>query len=368
MIGVGIIAILALCAFIAPVAPTFIDAAPFSSHTLTDGGSYTFKPITMVPQAPGPWVRSTNGSHPALPGQWVQWMGEGPYGWTDTILLVNAKGGLNTTRHSDPTYLLDAPWFDRGTNTWRPGYVRVWKTPPVGVWNNEVWPRAVLSVTTDRSTVVIDVTGAPSEVEVHGDYNDIYLTADLGPQSRLMIDRAALRLFGNHNRVHGWIRTEMTAVRVYGEYNLLDGMSVEGLEVGNDVGLVVFGRNTQGNSARNVFAMCRARKYPASWVHTAFYLDDNTPNQTIEDCWASGFQSGVFVHGGNGNRVTNFVGVDCEVPVVFAPHFSTPTLTPLSIATGVRALGTADADRKVPGIMGKAKARYIYSTEVPEAA
>ena len=176
-------------------APTVVTVQLFGSVTLPDGGNYVIAPIDVAPSvAPGKWIRTVGGAFSASPGQWVQWMGEGTVGWTDTVLRVDEKGNLARTRHNDASYRLDSPWWDGAR--WRDGWYRVWPSAPPGTWYNEVWPKPALTVTTNRSRIAFSVRGAPSEVELHGSDNAVDATIDLGPQSRLMIDRPALRMFG----------------------------------------------------------------------------------------------------------------------------------------------------------------------------
>ena len=332
--------------------PTRVTANAYTSVTLPDGGSYVFEVVAPRYATPGGWKRTTEGRLPRMDkNEWVQIMVDGNEGWRHTFLKIGGDGKPLPTRHNDRNFRLDSPWR-QNNGTYRSGWYRVWPSAAPGhpyAASNEMATLALLTVRTNRSTIVFKGRNSPAEgLELHGNGN--HVTVDLvgGPKAGLQTDRAELRVFGNDNRLTGTVKTEMVAVRVNGNGNELYDMVLEGLEVGNDVGVVVFpGRGFDGNKATNVLAVCRVRRYPVTWVHTGFYLDDRASRNTIVASRAKGFQSGAFVHGGSDNAI-DLTAEYCEVPVIMGPHFTTPNDVPRNPRPTVRSFGTVSADRRVP--------------------
>jgi hypothetical protein len=227
----------------------------------------------------------------------------------------------------------------------------VWPSAPPGhpyAESNELDTKALLTVKTSNSKIRFVGRNAPAEgLELFGSGNQLRVDLVGGPKAGLQIDRAELRVWGDRNKITGRVTTEMVAVRVNGDDNELRDMTLTGLEVGNDVGLVVFpGRGFDGNKAFNVTAVCPRRQYPVTWVHTGFYLDDKASRNVVQDSRAKGFQAGVFVHGGSDNRI-NVTAENCQVAVSINPHFTSPREMPRNPAPTVRKIGTAEADRRV---------------------
>lgn len=333
--------------------PVRVDAKPYSTVTLPDGGNYVFDLTAPSYAAPSGWKRTTGGNLPKLKaGEWVQIMLDGKDGWRNTVMKIGRDGKPLGTRHSDRSHRLDAPWHDNGK--YHDGWYRVWPSTPPGQpspeWN-ELDPKALLTVRTNGSTIKFKGRNAPAEgLQIYGDDNRLDVDLAGGPKIALEIDRPELRVWGDRNRVTGRITTEMVGVRLNGANNELRDLVVIGLEVGNDAGLVVFpGRGKNGNRAINVLAVCQVRRYPVTWVHTGFYLDDRSSNCVLVDCRAKGFQSGVFVHGGSNNTI-ELTSEDCEVPVIIVPHFTSPRDKPSNPKPVVRAIGQVAADRKVPAL------------------
>lgn len=331
-------------------APTLVDAKPYTTVTLPDGGNYEISLTAPSYGSPSEWKRTTGGNLPRLDsGQWVQVMLDGHDGWRNTILKIGRDGKPIGTRHSDRNHRLDAPWRDGGR--YKDGWYRVWPAAPAGhpgpQWN-ELDPKALLTIRTNRSTIKFKGRGAPAEgLQLFGDDNRVNVELVGGPKVALEIDRPELRVWGDRNRITGRVTTEMVGVRLNGDDNELRDMVVTGLEVGNDVGLIVFpGRGFDGNRAVNVTAVCAVRRYPVTWVHTGFYLDDRASNNVITASRSKGFQSGVFVHGGSNNRI-DITAEECEVPVNIVPHFSSPRQVPNNPKPTVKVIGKVSADRKV---------------------
>jgi hypothetical protein len=331
-------------------AATPIAAKPYTTITLPDGGNYEIQLTAPSYSGPSGWRRTENGRLPSLrAGEWVQIMVDGNDGWRNTILKIGSDGKPRTTRHTDRNHHLDAPW--RKGHSYQDGWYRVWPSSPPGhpyAESNELLPKALLTIHTNRSKITYKGRNAPAEgLQLYGNDNTVDVDLVGGPKVALETDRAELRIWGDRNKITGTVRTEMVAVRVNGNENELRNMSLYGLEVGNDVGLVVFpGRGFNRNKAIGVLAVCAERKYPVSWVHTGFYLDDRASSNVLQDCRAKGFQSGVFVHGGSDNRI-DLTAEYCEVPVFIGPHFSTPNDRPRNPAPTVRSFGQPAADRRV---------------------
>jgi hypothetical protein len=268
------------------------------------------------------------------------------------VLRIGRDGKPMRTRHNDENHRLDAPWFVNGK--FQDGWYRVWPSIPQGhpggEWN-EIDLKPLLTVSTNGSKIRFVGRNSPSEgLELHGNDNQVSVDIVGGPKVGLQIDRAELRVFGDRNKLTGTVKTEMVAVRVNGDDNELRDMTLYGLEVGNDVGLVVFpGRGFDGNKAFNVTAVCPRRQYPVTWVHTGFYLDDKASRNVVQGSRAKGFQSGVFVHGGSDNQI-DVTAEDCEVGVSINPHFTTPGLLPSNPTPRVRKIGQVASDRKVSGL------------------
>jgi hypothetical protein len=345
--------VLAVALVAAASASTHVNARPYTSVTLADGGDYVISVTAPKYAAPGPWRRTVRGDLPRLrPGQWVQVMVDGTEGWRNTMLKVGREGKPLATRHNDRSHRLDAPWYANGK--YRDGWYRVWPSAPPGhpyAESNELDTKALLTVRTNGSKVRFVGRNAPAEgLQLYGDRNQLSVDLVGGPKAWLQTDCAEVRVWGNRNRLSGTVKTEMVAVRVNGDENELRDMELTGLEVGNDVGLVVFpGRGFDGNKAVNVTTVCPVRRYPVTWVHTGFYLDDKASRNVIQGSRAKGFQSGAFVHGGSDNRI-DLTAESCQVPVKISPHFTTPRVAPHNPAPTVRVLGTVASDRRVASL------------------
>ncbi len=332
------------------IAQTRVKALPYTTVTLADGGNYVLDVTAPRYDTPGSWKRTLKGALPRMrQDEWVQIMADGKDGWRTTVLRIGRDGRPMETRHNDRNHRLDAPWYSDGR--YQDGWYRVWPSAPPGhpggAWN-ELDLKPLLTVKTSGSTIRFTGRNAPSEgLQLHGNGNQVHVDLAGGPKVGLQIDRAELRVYGDRNKLTGTVRTEMVAVRVNGNDNELRDMTLYGLEVGNDVGLVVFpGRGFNGNKAYNVTAVCPRRQYPVTWVHTGFYLDDKASHNVVQGSRVKGFQSGVFVHGGSDNRI-DVTAENCEVAVSMNPHFTTPREMPRNPAPTVRKIGSVEPDRRV---------------------
>ena len=299
--------------------------------TLPEKSIKAYKSIVANSNSPSKdWVFTQKGEFLAVPGNFVQVLTVGPRGWNDTNLRVNEKGELARTRHTDPTYRIDAPWWDAVNSVWLDGYYRVWPSAPLGTWFNEVWPKAALTIRTNNSTLFIDVSNSPSEsVVVFGHNNDITLKVKSGEQSRLMQTRAAVVINGDSNYIRGYAEHPMTAVYVRGNTNHFVDFIASASEVGYDVGTIyIQGVGYNGTTFTNTQAIAKDRRYAAQHLVAGFYIDDKHSNTISNKCWAHGYMYGVFSHGGNNQRIDHFHSVSNVTDIKFAPHVSSPLIMP----------------------------------------
>ena len=338
----------------AQTAPVRVAPVVYGTYVLPDGGSYAFDALAVARTVePGPWKRTENGAFAALPGQWVQWQAEGDRGWNDTMLKVNEKGELSLTRHNDPTYWLAAPWKDSPTAAWRAGWYRVWPSAPPGAWYNEVWPKAALTVKTNNSEIALSVSGAYCEaLDLQGNGNTVNLYCESGEQARMMLTRATVMVNGSGNTVRGYVKSPMAGVYVRGNSNVLADMVIVAGANGGDIAGAYFEGAKQkadakhDNRAVNCQVYCLGRAVPVTWLHAAFYFDDWHHDGTLTDCTAYGWDTGVFVHGGDGQRIEQFRALYCWEAVRVAPHFTAPTVVPTAVQAFVTASGQPFADRR----------------------
>ena len=304
---------------------------PYQDLTLDDKGTYSYVLALENSNDWGPWILTENGEFEAEPGEWVRFLNNSWYGWLDVVLKVQNDGTLARTRHNDETFRLDKIW--QNGDTYRSGYYQVSKTPPIGAWNNEVWPKAAITLRTNNSDIYVHVTGSPSEsVVLIGDNNSLHVYALPGVQSRLMQDRPTVQIKGNGNRLSGYIQSQMTGVFVNGNDNhLIDLTVVIGPDaVGDDVGGVCFyGRNQSGNRATRTHVISFGRAFPATHGWQGFYFDSRHEGGALNDCTVSGFMRGVFGHGVTNTKVDGFLSINNETPILFVPYFETPDVAPV---------------------------------------
>lgn len=247
----------------------------------------------------------------------------GHLGWHDVVLLSDEKF---RRRVRDDGRRLDEPYYDPDTETFRAAWVQLALNAPVGKSGFEVWPSPGLTIKGNGLTIEMESLNSPSEMlRVEGHDNVIAAYGGGGVQSRLILDRAAVVVYGDSNIVTGDIEAEMGCVFFDGNDNLLENAVVTGCAYGDDVAAVnVRGKNGRyGNSMKNVRMRQAPRMYePIHMVAGARY-DDNHRGGTVKKCTAYGFMYGL-----NGNGATDlkgdFTARYCGTAIALKPHHTTP--------------------------------------------
>lgn len=300
--------------------------APFHSINQPDGTFATYNVDCGNPNAGKVVAWSLVQGEPSVaPLTFTQGLPVGDRGWQDENRKSDEFGKIEQV----------APLFRDGG--WKPAYYRSWSAPPFGSYQRLVWPAqdGALTVLTNNSTVVAFVKGSPCEsLRIIGDNNKVFVVADSGEQSRLMLTRPAVIINGDGNTVTGWARHPICALYLRGNANnVLNFTAVIGPSaVGDDTGAVYYeGKAGQkGGSVTNLTVVNEGRAYPYQHMTAGLYLDDKYSYCKITNLTVIGqFKYGLFSHGGNYNTVSGLTTVGVEFSHKFASHFTTSSTAPI---------------------------------------
>lgn len=277
----------------------------------------------------GEFAHSADGRFAPVADGTVQFLPEGDRGWHGATLWTDSAGRLVRTSLDPSKSQLDAVWYPGGVP--RPGWVRTMPGRAMGAWMGFVWPKEhALRVECDGGRFFFSSKGSPSMcLEVVGDGNDVTVDVEQGQQSNNIQDLAAVRVVGKGNTVRGVARGQMCALFVNGPENRALDMALVVEGIGDDVGALYVKAGSDGFRATNVTAWMPQRRYPSRHGTNGFYIDDRSSGAVLYNCAAYGpFDRGAFFHGGSDNRVERFRSLGPARAVVFAPHFTTPTVQP----------------------------------------
>lgn len=313
---------------LAMLAPT----VPYTVVTQPDGTTASYNVDCGDPNKGLDSAPFTLQSGPPTGAGWKNIMVKGNLGWNG-ITIVPVDG----------VYL---PTWPQYTGKWNDAWVQEVAGIPFGAYAQYgySWPTTsgALTVKTNNSTIIADVTGSPCEsLIVVGNNNKIHVRAISGVQSRLMLLRSAVVVNGNGNTVSGYSEHPVCALVVRGNNNALRNFTAVGGEVGDDSALIYFVNDHKlggvkqlgywnGAVLDKVSVIARKRKYPPSHLTAGIYADDKFSNVKASSIYVSGgFKYGIVSNGGDDVTINGLTTVDCEAPFKFLAHQDTPTKAPI---------------------------------------